>query len=118
MLRLVPLGGRRPSIGPDEVIIKEGLDDVRYLLGTIVWRVDRDVLTLSGALADGFEIGVVVTSRRARPGDHQNNSPRPTGRPNRTRQHGTLDNNLHGPGNQLHKSRLGTLRFEITDRPS
>lgn len=36
----------RPSV-LDEVIIKEVLDDVRYLPGAIVWRVDRDVLTRS-----------------------------------------------------------------------
>lgn len=34
----------------DEVTIKDGLDDVKYLPGAIVWRVDRDVLTRSGMM--------------------------------------------------------------------
>ena len=34
----------------DELVIKEGIDDVKYLPGTIVWRVDRDVLTRSGMM--------------------------------------------------------------------
>lgn len=34
----------------DELVIKEGIDDVKYVPGTIVWRVDRDVLTRSGMM--------------------------------------------------------------------
>lgn len=34
----------------DQVMVKDGLDDVRYLPGAIVWRVDRDVLTRSGMM--------------------------------------------------------------------
>jgi uncharacterized protein (DUF1697 family) len=34
----------------DRVTIKEGLDDVEYVAGAIVWRVDRDVLTRSGMM--------------------------------------------------------------------
>jgi uncharacterized protein (DUF1697 family) len=34
----------------DRVTIKDGLDDVKYLPGTIVWRVDRKVLTRSGMM--------------------------------------------------------------------
>jgi uncharacterized protein (DUF1697 family) len=38
-----------PSI-LDRITIKEGLDDVKYLPGAIVWRVDRAVLTRSGMM--------------------------------------------------------------------
>ena len=34
----------------DQITIKDGLDDVKYLPGAIVWRVDRDVLTRSGMM--------------------------------------------------------------------
>lgn len=34
----------------DQVTIKDGIDDVKYVPGTIVWRVDRDVLTRSGMM--------------------------------------------------------------------
>jgi uncharacterized protein (DUF1697 family) len=33
-----------------QITIKDGLDDVKYLPGAIVWRVDRDVLTRSGMM--------------------------------------------------------------------
>jgi len=32
------------------LIIKEGIDDVKYVPGTVVWRVARDVLTRSGMM--------------------------------------------------------------------
>jgi uncharacterized protein (DUF1697 family) len=34
----------------DSLIVKEGIDDVKYLPGTVVWRVARDVLTRSGMM--------------------------------------------------------------------
>jgi uncharacterized protein (DUF1697 family) len=34
----------------DLLTIKDGIDDVKYLPGTVVWRVDRDVLTRSGMM--------------------------------------------------------------------
>ena len=34
----------------DKVTIKDGLDDVKYVPGAIVWRVDRNVLTRSGMM--------------------------------------------------------------------
>ena len=34
----------------DRLTIKKGIDDVEYAHGTIVWRVDRDVLTRSGMM--------------------------------------------------------------------
>jgi uncharacterized protein (DUF1697 family) len=34
----------------DLLTIKDGIDDVKYVPGTIVWRVDRDVLTRSGMM--------------------------------------------------------------------
>ena len=34
----------------ERLIIKDGIDDVKYVPGTIVWRVDRDVLTRSGMM--------------------------------------------------------------------
>ena len=34
----------------DLLTIKDGIDDVKYEPGTIVWRVDRDVLTRSGMM--------------------------------------------------------------------
>jgi uncharacterized protein (DUF1697 family) len=34
----------------DRVTVKEGLDDVIYLPGALVWRVDRKVLTRSGMM--------------------------------------------------------------------
>lgn len=32
----------------DGLAIKEDIDDVKYVPGAIIWRVDRDVLTRSG----------------------------------------------------------------------
>jgi uncharacterized protein (DUF1697 family) len=32
------------------LVIKEGIDDVKYVPGTVVWRVARDVLTRSGMM--------------------------------------------------------------------
>jgi uncharacterized protein (DUF1697 family) len=34
----------------DDITVRSGIDDVVYLPGTIVWRVDRDVLTRSGMM--------------------------------------------------------------------
>jgi uncharacterized protein (DUF1697 family) len=34
----------------DHLTIKDGIDDVKYVPGTIVWRVDRDVVTRSGMM--------------------------------------------------------------------
>jgi uncharacterized protein (DUF1697 family) len=34
----------------DQLTIKDDIDDVKYEPGTIVWRVDRDVLTRSGMM--------------------------------------------------------------------
>jgi uncharacterized protein (DUF1697 family) len=34
----------------DRLVTKEGIDDVKYVPGTIVWRVNRDVLTRSGMM--------------------------------------------------------------------
>ena len=34
----------------DKVTIKDGLDDVMYVPGAVVWRVDRDVVTRSGMM--------------------------------------------------------------------
>ena len=34
----------------DDLIIKDGIDDVKYVPGTVVWRVARNVLTRSGMM--------------------------------------------------------------------
>lgn len=34
----------------DDLVIKPGIDDVQYIRGAIVWRVDRDKVTKSGLL--------------------------------------------------------------------
>jgi uncharacterized protein (DUF1697 family) len=34
----------------DQLTIKDDIDDVKYVPGTIVWRVDRDVVTRSGMM--------------------------------------------------------------------
>jgi len=34
----------------DRLTIREGMDDVKYVPGTIVWRVDRNLLTRSGMM--------------------------------------------------------------------
>ncbi len=48
----------------DLITVRSGIDDVMYLPGTIVWRVDRDVLTRSGMMRlTGADIYTRVTIR-------------------------------------------------------
>ena len=48
----------------DDLTVKEGIDDVMYEPGAIIWRVDRDVLTRSGMMkVTGSELYQSMTIR-------------------------------------------------------
>jgi uncharacterized protein (DUF1697 family) len=50
----------------EKLIIKDGIDDVKYVPGAIIWRVDRDVLTRSGmARLPGDDLYRSITIRNS-----------------------------------------------------
>jgi uncharacterized protein (DUF1697 family) len=50
----------------EQLTIKDGIDDVKYVPGAIIWRVDRDVLTRSGmARLPSHDVYRSITIRNA-----------------------------------------------------
>jgi uncharacterized protein (DUF1697 family) len=50
----------------EQLTIKDGIDDVKYVPGAIIWRVDRDILTRSGmARLPSHDVYRSITIRNA-----------------------------------------------------